>query len=565
MKSIRNIFKNPTLYLYIIIFTIIFLLTNNMHFNADEYNYSHITWTNTRISSLSDILTSQKILYFNWTGRIIVHSLIQLFLFIGGNTFPIVNSFVFCIFIYLISNLVFSKKTPYLLLIIFAIVWIFTPMFGETIVWLSGSINYLWPSTLFLLLLNIYSKNNSKTPLLMIIAFITGASHEMIFICGGAYLLLDLCISKFNHKKILTFLCFLIGGLFLILAPGNFLRVSQPSNILRTSTIIKVLIGIILFAVIVLINTKLKSTFIKYIDIIKKHKKTNTILSILCILSFICLLILILTNYIPTSGILLAIYYFKFLLILIPLFIFLFLKCIKQNMSTEQLLVNLNLFFIGIISGLAMYTMPECPDRSFFLSCTIINIAIINLIGYLGFKKSYLLTSSIFILAFITLSLTIHYYIIFLGSWKKDFNTQITASEGSSQIVLPIQPKPLLLISNYYGAAPSTLSNTPNSITNYYTANYYNFEEIIGVEQNTIVMKIEKDNIDKNAIYFEYIDSDGTTKKSYSEKVQTEPSKSDSDKNQAFISIPSDSTDIQFINKSSLEITNDNITIFKLK
>lgn len=564
MKFISTILKNPKTYLYIIIFSIIFLLTSNMHFNPDEYNYSNITWTNTRISSLSDIITSQKILYLNWTGRILLHSLIQLFLFIGEPSFSIINSLIFCAFIYLISDLVFPKKTPYHLLLIFSIIWIFTPMFGETTIWISGSINYLWPSTLFLLLLNLYSKKNTKTPWLMLIAFITGISHEMIFICGGAYLLLDLCINNFNRKKILVFLCFLIGGLFLILAPGNFLRASHSLTVLRKLTIIKVSIGLILFVVIVIINTKLKDNLIKYINIIKKKKILN-ILSILCILSFISLLILHLINYNPTNPILLEIYILNFLLILIPLFIFLILRCIKHDVSVDKLLINLNLFFIGIISGLAMNIMPECASRSFFLSCTIINIAIISLIGYLGLKKSYILTSTIFILSFITLAITMHYYIISLGSWKKDFNNQILANEGFSQAVLPIQPKPLFLISNYYGAAPSTLSNNPNSITNYYTANYYNFEEVIGVEKNTNVIKIEIENLDKNSIYFEYTNSDGTKGKSYPEKVLLEPSKSEVDKNQAFISIPSDSTNINFINQSNIDIKTDNIKSFNLK
>lgn len=560
MKFIYNTFKNPKFYLYASIFTIMFLLTNNMYFTPDEYNYSHIPWTDIKISSLSDILYSQKILYLNWTGRIIAHSLIQLFLFIGRYSFPIANSLIFCIFIYLISTFISIKKTPYTILLIFALIWNLTPVFGETTIWLSGSINYLWPSTLLLFLLNIYSKNTMKAPWLMIIAFITGATHEMIFICGGSYLLLDLCISKLNRKKLLVFLCFLAGGMFLISAPGNFIRASHTSTILTKINIIKILIGLILFSIAVFINTKLKASFTRYIRIIKKGNAIN-IISFLCILFFFTLLICNLSNNSYINNILFKIYNLKFILILQPLFIYLTLKCIKADIPIEKLLVNINLLFVGLVSSLAMNVMPECPSRSFFLSCTIISISIANLFFYLGFKKLYLLNSAIFVLCFITLSLTLHYYIISLGSWLKGFNTQIS-NNTSSQVILQIQPKPIYLINNYYTSSP--FSANPNSVINCYAARYYNVKEIIGIQENTNVIKIEKNNLDKNSIYFEYTNSDGITKKSYPENVSVDSSKSELDVQQAYISIPSDAKNVKFINNSDLKITDSDITRYSL-
>ncbi|MDS0526881.1 DUF6056 family protein [Clostridium sp. SHJSY1] len=560
MKFIYSTLKNPKLYLYVLIFTIMFLLTSNMYFTPDEYNYSHIPWTDIKISSLSDILYSQKILYLNWTGRIIVHSLIQLFLFIGNYSFPIINSLIFCIFIYLISNFISIKKTPYIVLLTFALIWILTPVFGETTIWLSGAINYLWPSTLLLFLLNIYSKNKIKTPWLMLIAFITGATHEMIFICGGTYLLLDLCINKFNRKKFLIFSCFLVGGLFLILAPGNFIRASHTSSILRKVNIIKILIGLILFSIAVFINTKLKDIFIRYVYILKKGNRIN-IFSYLFILFFFILLICNISNNNYINSILFKIYNLKFILILIPLFTFLILKCIKNDIPIERLLFNINLLFVGLISSLAMNVMPECPSRSFFLSCTIINIAIINLFCYLGLKKLYFLNSAIFILCFITLSLTLHYYIISLGSWIKEFNTQIS-NDISSQIILQVQPNPVSLINNYYTSSPFSIN--PNSVTNCYAARYYKLKEIIGIQENTNTIKIEKDNLDKNSIYFEFTNSDGITEKSYPENVLVDSSKSELDSRQAYILIPSDATNVKLINNSNLLIIDNDITTYSL-
>ncbi|MBD7910315.1 DUF6056 family protein [Clostridium cibarium] len=562
MKSIRNIIKNPNFYLYLIIFLVMFILTSNMHYNADEYNYSNIPWTNIRIQSFSDILNSQKLLYTHWTGRVLVHFLIQTFLFIGYNVYSIVNSLVFCLFIYLILNLIQAKKTPYILLLAFFTIWLFAPVFGETTIWLSGSINYLWPSTLFLLLLNLYSRDNFNTALLMIVALFSGASHEMIVICGGAYFLLDICIGKFNKKKSLVFSCFLIGGLFLVLAPGNFLRAAESLPILRKVNIIKIIIGVILFSGIVLINTKSKTTFAKYKEQIK-CSKIPTVLSGLCILLFILLVMLNLTNYYPSNlNGLIKIYNFRFLLTLVSIAVFLALKCIKHNIPTEKLLPNLNLFFIGMVSALAMNVMPECPDRSFFLSCTFISTSVIGFATYLEFRKSYFLTSTIFALSIITLTLTLRFYVTSLASWKKDFNSEIKAYEGQTQAVLPIQPAPSSLVRNYYGAAPSQLTSNPNSIANIYAAHYYNFQEIIGIQKNFFIVKITKDNLDKSKISFEYTE-DGITKRSYPD--ETLIAVVDTDKNEAFIPIPLEATNVKLINNSEIEITRDDITTIKAK
>ena len=45
----------PIVITVVSIFTFIVILSFNMTYNSDEYNYSNITWTNDRISSIGDI------------------------------------------------------------------------------------------------------------------------------------------------------------------------------------------------------------------------------------------------------------------------------------------------------------------------------------------------------------------------------------------------------------------------------------------------------------------------------------------------------------------------------
>ena len=61
----------------------IFLIENSYLPAPDEYNYSHIAWTDHKISGINDLITSQISLYQNWTGRIPVHTTIQTILWLG--------------------------------------------------------------------------------------------------------------------------------------------------------------------------------------------------------------------------------------------------------------------------------------------------------------------------------------------------------------------------------------------------------------------------------------------------------------------------------------------------
>lgn len=176
MKSLKKLFSNYNFYIFTFIFFIILILSTNMNFKSDEFNYSHITWTSIRLSSLSDIITSQKILYLNWTGRILAHFFIQLFLFLDHNLFAVFNSLVFCLFIYLVMKLSNKKISLFLIIFTFSIAFLFIPVFGETVIWLSGSLNYLWPTTLFLLFIYIYNKDTNKLPIVMLLAFLSGMS-----------------------------------------------------------------------------------------------------------------------------------------------------------------------------------------------------------------------------------------------------------------------------------------------------------------------------------------------------------------------------------------------------
>jgi len=165
----------------------------------------------------------------------------QLFLLAGKPIFNVVNTAVFCAFIYLVTVHITGKLrtfNPALFLIISASFWMLIPVWGENFLWLSGSTNYLWTTTLillFLIPLRLNYDNNAwnlGVPLSILYFFLgtlAGCSNEN----SGAAILLFLVVyalykivnkNKFRLFEILGFAGFLIGFTLLISSPGHSVR-----------------------------------------------------------------------------------------------------------------------------------------------------------------------------------------------------------------------------------------------------------------------------------------------------------------------------------------------------
>ena len=225
----------------------IFLIGNANLFAPDEYNYSNIYNTTQRVSSLSDLRVSLSGFYNNWTGRILVHGAIQLFLWLNINLFYVLNSIVFILFLIGIIKLFRNKVSVFHLAITLFLIIYCTYAFDEKYIWISGSLNYLWPVTLMLYTLSffyngiVYEKKYSiiSSFLYWILAFLTGWSQENTAFVTGSFII---ALVLFNIKKLLklpikrklywliSIAIFGIGSMLLIFAPGNFVRLNTENR-----------------------------------------------------------------------------------------------------------------------------------------------------------------------------------------------------------------------------------------------------------------------------------------------------------------------------------------------
>lgn len=92
-KSNRvNISKVSICFLVAVVGVCIYMLNYYTPLYADDYSYSFSFNTGYKIDSLIDIVQSQKIHYQTMNGRVVTHTLAQIFLWLGEERFDIINS-----------------------------------------------------------------------------------------------------------------------------------------------------------------------------------------------------------------------------------------------------------------------------------------------------------------------------------------------------------------------------------------------------------------------------------------------------------------------------------------
>lgn len=184
------------------------------------------------IKSFSDVVFSQFNHYFLWNGRIVPHILAQSFSGIIGKTyFNVFNSCVFCLLIYFLVKLGNFKLTSSNLFFISTVCLFLFPSFNVTVLWMTGSLNYLWAGTgvcLFLVFLHRF-KDRPFTSIVVILAIssiVLGCTQEGLTMPLAGSLIIYLIFNKKNisFSGVLLILCFITGACICSLSPATINR-----------------------------------------------------------------------------------------------------------------------------------------------------------------------------------------------------------------------------------------------------------------------------------------------------------------------------------------------------
>lgn len=185
-------------------------------------------------------------------GRVVTHGLLQLVL---STSFPSFHKVIFNIvnsLMYVGLGLVIYKHSTYgkkhsalLLLGIYLLMWLYIPQYGATVLWASGSANYLWSAVIILAYLlpyrvyledskNVMRDNRKNLFWMCALGLFAGCSNEN---SGGAlalmcilfvitYKIQKISIPKWAYGGIGSTI---IGAYVLIKAPGNY-RISSSAD-----------------------------------------------------------------------------------------------------------------------------------------------------------------------------------------------------------------------------------------------------------------------------------------------------------------------------------------------
>ncbi|WP_196246245.1 DUF6056 family protein [Lacticaseibacillus zhaodongensis] len=174
------------------VFLLMKLLNDFTGYGADDYLY-HFFYTGEwpaqhlrGIHNLLDLVQSVQNHTRIFNGRFVAHTGVMTAMQFSKSWFNFANSLVFVLVGWLINLHVFGKKPVRVsfLALTYALLWVALPDHGTTMLWLSGSFNYLWMALVYLLFLLPYRFNyHARYPRLMavgmlLLGFLAGATNE---------------------------------------------------------------------------------------------------------------------------------------------------------------------------------------------------------------------------------------------------------------------------------------------------------------------------------------------------------------------------------------------------
>ncbi len=197
-------------------------------------------------NGLFDLVQREYIQYMTWTGRTVAHLIARFFLAMPKLIFDVCNSIIFCVLVELMARHAVgpNKEVSGVLYAFSALaVFLFAPLFGQTVLWETGSCNYLWTTTIILAFLYVYRKeldeSSERKPWFAVCFFLSGIiagwTNENT---GGACILLVLIFLVLYRLKQIPVKPWMIAGLagsvigfvLMIKAPGNAIRAQDFIN-----------------------------------------------------------------------------------------------------------------------------------------------------------------------------------------------------------------------------------------------------------------------------------------------------------------------------------------------
>lgn len=478
----RRVFQNEWVK-YILIFVFFLCISFWMPISGDD-------WNNYLVGSkgLHHMLGQAIGMYFDWEGRFVSRILIN-FLTYYKFLFNLLLSFLITLGVYVIVHLRKVKHKSFLFLFSFGIIiFLDNPLFTQTVLWVAGSITYLFPSILIFLYFSFYLhylKGKEQYPKwsIFILSLVSFSIPMFVENIGCSFVLLNLILVLYERiiykrwNRILLFIFFLslISLMLMLFSPG-----SAKRSIFENSE-----------------SISLFKQFVSNIDSFVKYTLANNFYLILLMIFSSCLLSLrIYSRWIIRIVSILFLVVVPVLLLwsvgfpewichilwLSFLFYSLFLVFNYYRKDHEMFFLLLVLLVVGLFSNIVMMFTPAISSRTslFWVLCGSVSFLYViddlvihkipKIVYYIGCSILVLICSS-FLIAYYNM----HRFSKFLdASIKQELNagsSVITIYEAPSYLswgLLPTGDYHTRTFKEYYGISLSQELNVRKSVWNLY-------------------------------------------------------------------------------------------------
>ena len=227
-------------------------------FSHDDYAYCFfyakdsytVRPTSIRVNNFWQMVQSMWHHYLCVNGRFSSHLLLQTFCaFLGKETFNILNSVVFGVYLHTVTTMSGAKFNPAILLLTYFATLCLLPFPGQTMLWMTGCLNYFWPAAFSLVYINWLELKgrNSCSPLIYLVSFVLclalGWMNESISVPVSLGLTLYFAFNydEFRHGSISSYLGYILGTALIVLSPGTISRMTMEEGLLVQQNIVQTL------------------------------------------------------------------------------------------------------------------------------------------------------------------------------------------------------------------------------------------------------------------------------------------------------------------------------------
>lgn len=228
---------------------VLFAANRHIHFVLDDIWYATNLVTGEKLASFGDVIESQIWHYNNWGGRSVTHGILQLIIMSGELFADILNTIMVFALAYMIILVADTKNlSAYVTAVI--MITALNANTNSSMFWESGSVNYLYSTTWILLFMYPYVRcirtgeklSNLNILWLIPLGIMTGWSNENMGPAVFCFTIMAIVyLAKWKKEKpgiwmFVGCVSSLIGSMFVIVAPGNFVRndAIEKSGLLET-------------------------------------------------------------------------------------------------------------------------------------------------------------------------------------------------------------------------------------------------------------------------------------------------------------------------------------------